>query len=230
MCAQGVVTRDEPPEFPLAHAAGVSEPGRRLDSERVARLTCDHVLFDPEAGRVRLIEAMYSGVIRLDLDFAEVAARVHPVKQQLFDRVIAGDRIEVTLTDPEGRNGDWIVDDHIELHVSSPDGPVTLSYADVAGQHRRVVTDETTASGFDPDAEPVLRRMRDGSLRLVFCSLPPARHRLGSRFDLEHFGESVIGEAGPEIAWDDRDVFLLPYATEAQLRAVLRYVEAYEGA
>lgn len=196
----------------------------------MTRLTSDNVLFEGETGRIRLVEAMYSGALRLDLDPAEVAARIHPVKQRLFDQVIAGDRIEATLTDPDGRTRVWTVEGPIDLVVSSPGGPVTLSYADVAGRHRSVVTDEVTGRGFDVDAEPVLRRMHDGSLRLVFCSMPPARHRLGSGFDLERFGEALVGEAGLDMSWDDRDVFVIPQATEAQLQALLRFIETYDGA
>jgi len=191
---------------------------------------CDNVLFEGETGRVRLVEAMYSGVLRLDVDLAEVAARIHPVKQRLFDQVIAGDRIEATLTDPDGNTRGWTVEGPIDLVVSSPCGLVTLSYADVAGRHQSVVTDEVTGTGFDLDAEPVLRRMHDGSLRLVFCSMPPTRHRLGSGFDLEHFGEVLIGEAGVEMSWDDRDVFVIPQATETQLQALLRFIETYDRA
>lgn len=194
------------------------------------RLRFDNLVFLHETRRVRLSEAMYSGAIRLDLDAAEVASRIHPVKQRLFDRVLARERIEVTLTDPQGHTGVWTVDDQIDLVVSSPDGLVTLSYAEVAGEHRHTVTSEVVGRGFDLDAEPLLRRMSDGSSRLVFCSMPPARHRLGSGFDMDHFGQALLRNAGAEITWDDRDVFILPTANAARIRRMLEFIAEYPGA
>jgi hypothetical protein len=75
------------------------------------------------------------------------------------------------------------------------------------------VRSTTTLTGFDPEAEPILRDMRDGSLLLVFGFIPPlvteSDAGKAKGFDINKFGEDVGAAAGVPVIWDDRDVFVV---------------------
>lgn len=50
------------------------------------QLVCDNVVVDPLGG-YKVVESLHSGVFDLAGDYGEIAARIHPVKQQLFDAI-----------------------------------------------------------------------------------------------------------------------------------------------
>lgn len=62
--------------------------------------------------------------------------------------------------------------------------------------------------GFDPDGEPQLRRMADGSLSVVFEFMPPSwAEEAPERFD--DFDRQLARAAGAAVVWDDREVFVI---------------------
>ena len=63
-------------------------------------------------------------------------------------------------------------------------------------------------AGFDPDGEPQVRRMADGSLRVVFEFMPPSwAEDAPERFD--DFDRQLTRAARVPVVWDDREVFVI---------------------
>jgi hypothetical protein len=63
-------------------------------------------------------------------------------------------------------------------------------------------------SGFDPEGEPEIRVMADGSWELVFNFMPSSWAEDPARFD--DFDVQLAEATGMAVEWDDREVFRFP--------------------
>jgi hypothetical protein len=63
-------------------------------------------------------------------------------------------------------------------------------------------------TGFDPEGEPEIRVMADGSWELVFNFMPPSWAEDSVRFD--DFDRQLAEATGMLVEWDDREVFRFP--------------------
>ena len=88
-------------------------------------------------------------------------------------------------------------------------------------------TRQLAVRGFDEGAEPVMRQMRDGSYRVVFCTMPPRSHALGAAFDVDGFGDALLNAVKAEVVWDDQDVIHVPAATEEEIREIYQFIVQY---
>ena len=189
-------------------------------------VSCDNVVWGSD-GKMHVHESMFSEVCDLSGDLTEVVARIHPVKRHFFDALAQGAQIEVTARNPYGGMSTVAIAREVTLHVSGPDdADHSLDYASVMASHGRSFA-EVHARGFDAGAEPVLRQMPDRSFRLVFCSMPPRAHVLGPSFNMDDFGGKLLALAKGRITWDDRDVFHIASASEAEIRAILQFLLTY---
>jgi hypothetical protein len=84
-----------------------------------------------------------------------------------------------------------------------------------------------TVQGFDPEGEPEIREMSDGTLAIVLNFMPPSYvedapgNSLGA---FENFDKELEKAAGAPVQWDDREVFLIakPHAdTPAKVKVFL---------
>lgn len=191
------------------------------------QITCDNMALGDD-GKMRLFESMHSALADLSNDPTEVVARIHPAKQKTFDAIVNGANIEVAVRNNRGGQANVTIHDDILLYVNVPGGgePHPLSYASIMGRHRRSFG-EVHARGFDANAEPVIRQMPDRSFRLVFCTMPPRAHVLGEAFDMNDFAKRLIKLTDAQITWDDRDVFHIASAKEADIRAILQFLQSY---
>lgn len=174
-------------------------------------------------GSVRIIESMFSQVCDLANDHAEVLCRLHPLKKQRFDRVLADAAQERTAGCPR-------VD--IELHVNHLHGGIAvLNYAELARARFDNIAGQASGHGFEPGAEPVIRQLRDKSFRLVFHAMPPEQHRLGEAFDADHFGPALVAACAADMHQDDRDVFYIASsARAAHIKEIFAFLRDYQGA
>jgi hypothetical protein len=87
-------------------------------------------------------------------------------------------------------------------------------------------------SGFDPESEPAIQEMSDGSLEVWFEFMPPS--------DVERQGPSGLGEfaeldqemaaaAGVPVVWEDREFFRIEDAPPGTLERVQAFLEAYRS-
>jgi hypothetical protein len=86
-------------------------------------------------------------------------------------------------------------------------------------------------NGFDPDGEPELRRMTDGSLWLVLNFLPPSwlQDRLGPG-DLgpcESFDRQLEGAVGSAVTWEDREFFRIAQPRPDTAERVQRFLAEF---
>jgi predicted small lipoprotein YifL len=84
--------------------------------------------------------------------------------------------------------------------------------------------------GFDPKGEPILRVMADGSLLIVFNSMPPSfvpeAQGLGPFAD---FDKQLERAAGVPVVWDDREVFVIQQPRPDTLERVRKFIEGYQS-
>jgi hypothetical protein len=196
-------------------------------ADQQLQLVCDHVVAD-RFGRLKIIESMFSGFHDLSTNQGEVAARIHPAKKRVFDAIASGSKVDVKVTGDLAGDATPSFDRDIEIHVNRPGGGIAkLDYAEVAGKLAGMVRGEVTGRGFDENAEPVIRQMHDKSFRLLFCSMPPLKHRLGAAFDMDTFGAALSSKVKAKVNWDDRDVFYIKQASEDEIREILRFLMNY---
>ena len=85
-----------------------------------------------------------------------------------------------------------------------------------------------TLRGFDPEVEPVIRVIADGSLELRFEFMPPSDaldgDELGGFADLDEQLDAAVGVPG---MWEDREVFLIPALGPGTLETLRAFVEGY---
>jgi hypothetical protein len=82
-------------------------------------------------------------------------------------------------------------------------------------------------TGFDPEGEPEIRVMADGSWELVFNFMPPSwAEDEPERFD--DFDRQLAEATGMVVEWDDREVFRFPGpVADGVVDLVQRFLEAY---
>ena len=191
------------------------------------QVVCDNIVADPLGG-VKIVETMHSSVFNLSADYGEIAARIHPLKRELFDAILNGAEVAVQVRDGLGDLHSVPINRDIEIHVNRwGAGVAEVFHTHVTGKEAVSVRGEARARGFDEGAEPILRQMQDRSFRLVFCTMPPRRHVLGEQFDMDAFAEALINGVQAIMVWDDRDVFHIPSATEEEIREILGFLYSY---
>jgi hypothetical protein len=90
------------------------------------------------------------------------------------------------------------------------------------------IKQEIPLSGFDPEGEPVIRVMSDGSLRVAFNFMPPSfapdADEMGAFAD---FDKQLEQAAGVPVEWEDRELFLIRRPGHDTLERIRRFVEGY---
>lgn len=191
-------------------------------SRNKLQLVCDNIAPDPLGG-FRIVESMHLGVFDLAGDYGEIAARIHPLKQQLFDAMVKGDEVTAQVD-----GASVVLNRDVELRVTHARRALAnVPYGHVAGKLAVGVRGQLAVRGFDEGAEPVMRQMRDGSYRVVFCTMPPRSHALGATFDVDGFGDALLNAVKAEVVWDDQDVIHVPAATEDEIREIYQFIVQY---
>jgi len=66
---------------------------------------------------------------------------------------------------------------------------------------------------FDPEGDPEIRVLSDGSLHLCFNFMPPSFIPETEGEDLgrfKDFDQQIAAAIGVEVLWDDRELFIIP--------------------
>ena len=100
------------------------------------------------------------------------------------------------------------------------------------GQHSMSdkITREIHLSGFDPEGEPVIRTMTDGTLYVVFNFMPPSWVDESEYADLGPFAEfdkEMERAIGVPVFWEDREFFLVRNPKSDTVDQITRFVEGY---
>lgn len=90
-------------------------------------------------------------------------------------------------------------------------------------------TNEIDLYGFDPEGEPVIRVMSDGTLYLILAFMPPSdsyedEH---AQFDDENFFEELQRAVGVEVVWEDRERFYFPKPAADTMESIREFMGRY---
>lgn len=81
-------------------------------------------------------------------------------------------------------------------------------------------------TGFDPDGEPEIRAMADGSLYVVFNFMPPSwAEEEPEKFD--DFDRQLAKAVGVSVAWEDREFFRIDQPRPDTVQRVREFVKSY---
>lgn len=81
-------------------------------------------------------------------------------------------------------------------------------------------------AGFDPDGEPEVRVMADGSLSVVFNFMPPSwAEDAPERFD--DFDRQLAAAVGVPVEWEDREFFRVPHPAANTVERVREFLASY---
>lgn len=95
------------------------------------------------------------------------------------------------------------------------------------GNSVTVVT-ESTIAGFDPDGEPVIRWMSDGSIQIHFEAMPPFfAEEDGVEADFDDFRVKIEAAAGCPVVQDDRELFILRSPNTDTAAKIKLWLETY---
>jgi hypothetical protein len=80
--------------------------------------------------------------------------------------------------------------------------------------------------GFDPDGDPEVRRMADGSMRLMFNFMPPSwAEDNPKRFD--DFDRQLAAVTGVPVEWEDREVFRINRPAADTIERIRQFLRSY---
>ena len=81
-------------------------------------------------------------------------------------------------------------------------------------------------SGFDPEGEPEIRQMSDGSLHVVFNFMPPSFAE-DDESQFADFDKQMEKAIGVPVLWDDREVFVIRKPMADTVAKTIRFLEKY---
>jgi hypothetical protein len=84
-----------------------------------------------------------------------------------------------------------------------------------------------TLEGFDPEGEPEIRIMENGSLELVFNFMPPTwAEENPEAFD--DFDVQLAEVLDLEVLWEDREFFVIEEPAEDTVERIKQFLEHYQ--
>ncbi len=187
-----------------------------MDSFTIA---CDN-MFSTDDNTAHFIEAMFSEKFDLASDLPEMLIRIHPAKKTLFEHL---HRENLKERPGSERNV-------IEFNVNKSSGGIeSIPYSRLRGVNPKKVIREVDVDGFDNNANPVIRELDNGSLRIVFCNLPPISYTGDSEFDMNDFGSKLLKSSEARIIWEDRDVFYVSHPIPETIDDIQKFIQNYSG-
>jgi len=83
-------------------------------------------------------------------------------------------------------------------------------------------------TGFEPDNEPEIRLMTDGSVYLVFNFFPPLSFDMSGP-DIDQFANELSAFLSTQTIHEDREFFLVQYPKADTVEKLKLFVESYRG-
>jgi len=82
-------------------------------------------------------------------------------------------------------------------------------------------------AGFDPDGEPEIRMMADGSLYVVFNFMPPSWAE-DDPDPFDDFDKQLSKAVGLPVEWEDREFFRIERPANDTVERVRRFLAEYK--
>lgn len=90
------------------------------------------------------------------------------------------------------------------------------------------IVSEKEINGFDPDGEPVIQTLADGSLQIVFEAMPPFfSEDAGTEHEFEKFENQMAQSLGVEVTREDRELFVISSPASDTLEKAIRWLENF---
>ena len=84
-------------------------------------------------------------------------------------------------------------------------------------------------SGFDPDGEPEIRMMSDGSAELCFNFMPPSFVEDDeAEAAYEDFDQQIQAAIGVPVVWEDREVFIIAKPAADTIARLTSFIQNYK--
>ncbi len=81
-------------------------------------------------------------------------------------------------------------------------------------------------SGFDPDGEPEIRVMADGSLHVLFNFMPPSWAE-DDPDPFDDFDQQLAQAVGLPVTWEDRELFRIAQPANDTVERIRRFLASY---
>lgn len=81
-------------------------------------------------------------------------------------------------------------------------------------------------SGFDPDGEPEIRMMSDGSAELWFNFMPPSFAEDPDAY--EDFDQQIEAAIGVPVSWEDREMFRIEEPAADTIAKLTNFIQNYK--
>lgn len=104
--------------------------------------------------------------------------------------------------------------------------PAKPKVKESAPMTQSTVVESISVSGFDPDGEPEIRVMSDGTLIVVFNFMPPSFAE-GDEVKFADFDKQLERAGGGPVLWEDREVFLIRSPQKDTSEKVKAFLEGY---
>lgn len=82
-----------------------------------------------------------------------------------------------------------------------------------------------SVKGFDPEGEPEIRVMSDGTISIVFNFMPPSWDEENKR--CADFDKQLAKALGTQVHWEDREVFLIDRPANDTVEKAQAFLESY---
>jgi hypothetical protein len=87
-------------------------------------------------------------------------------------------------------------------------------------------TEVITLEGFDPEGEPEIRVMDNGSLELVFNFMPPSWAEENPEV-FDDFDVQLSEALDLEVLWEDRELFVIEEPAEDTVERIRQFLAEY---
>src|SRR5436190_18745977 len=87
-------------------------------------------------------------------------------------------------------------------------------------------------AGFDPESEPTVQEMSDGSIEVWFECMPPSDVERAGPYGLGAFADmdqDMAAALGIPVVWEDRELFRIESAPPGTLERVHAFLETYRS-
>jgi hypothetical protein len=90
------------------------------------------------------------------------------------------------------------------------------------------ILEEVSINGFDPDAEPVIKRWSDGAVEVRFEAMPPFfAEEAGTESDFDSFETKLQVALGVVVQRQDREVFVISEPKSDTVSKAKAWLESY---
>ena len=174
---------------------------------------------DKQLPKAIISESMYSDVCALKDSPEEILIRIHPNKKESYDSIIKGNTIV-----EQNNQQIKIVDIKLIMNCLNSNDLIEINYSTINNTIIKQVEEIFHIEGFDANGEPLIYKMKDGTIRVVFFELPIRGSEI---FDLDEFSDNFIKTVECGIIHDDREVFYIQNPVQNTANSIKEFLTNY---